>query len=283
MILISGASSGMGLATARELAGRGYYVLAGVRSATDADRVRTRDLEPVILDVTEPEQIEAVVARIANDPVGRKLTVLINNAGIAVNAPVETLPLDAWRRQFEVNLFGHIAVTQAMLPFLHDTRGRIVNVSSLGGRISMGTYGAYAGAKFALEAVSDALRRELAPHGVSVVVIEPGGVTTEMTGHGIERATRFLEAMTAEQRRRYGALVEAIIRQAAAFTESGVPADKAALVFATAATSPRPKTRYTIGRDAAMLTRLARILPDRALDRILAANLRPHFSPADAR
>ncbi|MBN9188176.1 MAG: SDR family oxidoreductase [Microbacterium sp.] len=279
---MSGASSGMGLATARELAGRGYHVLAGVRSVTDADRIRARNLEPVILDVTEPEQIEAVVARIANDPMGPKLTVLINNAGIAVNAPVETLPLDAWRHQFEVNLFGHIAVTQAMLPFLLGTHGRIVNVSSLGGRIAMGTYGAYAGAKFALEAVSDALRRELAPHGVSVVVIEPGGVTTEMTGHGIERARHFLETMTDDQRRRYGALVEAIIRQAAAFTASGVPADRAALVFATAATAGRPKTRYTIGRDAAMLTRLARILPDRALDRVLAANLRPHFSAAEA-
>ncbi|MER5201114.1 SDR family NAD(P)-dependent oxidoreductase [Streptomyces sp. NPDC002884] len=217
----------MGAATARELARRGYHVLAGVRRQSDADALRATRLEPVILDVTAPEHIEALAARIASDPQRRKLVGLVNNAGIAVNAPVETLPLDQWRRQFEVNLFGHIAVTQALLPFLHDSRGRIVNISSLGGKVAMATYGAYAGAKFALEAVSDILRRELAPHGVQVVVVEPGGVKTEMTGHGIERARQFVKDMTPVERRRYGNLMQAIINQAAEFTTQGVPASKA--------------------------------------------------------
>ncbi|WP_328825962.1 SDR family oxidoreductase [Streptomyces sp. NBC_00252] len=282
LVFVSGASTGMGSATARELARRGYHVLAGVRSQADADTVRDIRIEPVFLDVTNAGHIEDLVARIAHDPQGRKLATLINNAGIAVNAPVETLPLDQWRQQFEVNLFGHIAVTQALLPFLHESRGRIVNISSLGGKVAMPTYGAYAGAKFALEAVSDALRRELAPHGVQVVVVEPGGVKTEMTGHGINRAQQFVKDMSTTQRRLYGGLMQAIIKQANEFTEQGVTADKAALVIAKAATAPKPRTRYTIGRDAAVMTRLAWLLTDRTLDRVAAANLRPHMPKASA-
>lgn len=270
----------MGAATAKKLASLGYHVLAGVRRDRDGDVIRSESVEPVILDITVPGHIENLVARIDSETQGRPLRAIINNAGIAINAPVETLPLDQWRRQFDVNLFGHIAVTQALLPFLRQNRGRIVNISSIGGKVAMGTYGAYAGAKFALEAVSDALRRELAPHGVQVVVVEPGGVKTEMTGHGIDRARDFVAQMKPAQVQVYGDLMQAIINQAAAFTDSGVSAEKAALVIAKAATSRNPKTRYTVGNDAAMLTRLSRILSDRTLDRVAAANLRPHFPSA---
>jgi NAD(P)-dependent dehydrogenase (short-subunit alcohol dehydrogenase family) len=280
LIVVSGASTGMGAATAKELARRGYHVLAGVRRAADAEAIRGHGVEPVILDITVSEQIEALVGRIADDSENRPLRALVNNAGIAVNAPVETLPLDKWRQQFDVNLFGHIAITQALLPFLHESRGRVVNISSLGGKIAMPTYGAYAGTKYALEAVSDALRRELAPHGVQVVIVEPGGVQTEMTGHGIERARAFLTEMTPESRQRYGGLMQAIISQATAFTKNGKTAEAAAKVIAGATTTPNPRPRYTIGRDAAMMTRLTRILPDRTLDRVSAANLRPHYPKA---
>ncbi|RMB79470.1 SDR family oxidoreductase [Streptomyces shenzhenensis] len=277
LILITGASTGMGAAAARELAHRGYHVLAGVRRQSDADALRTAQLEPVMLDITDPGQIAAAARRIADDPAGRPLRAVINNAGIAINAPVEVLTMDEWRRQFEVNFFGHVAVTKAVLPSLHASSGRVVNISSVGGKVAMPTYGAYAGAKFAMEAMSDSLRRELAPHGVQVVVVEPGGVQTEMTGHGIERARDTIAALSPAQRGRYGGLLQAIINQAAAFTKSGLPAEAAGRVIADAATVRRPRTRYTIGRDAALLTRLQRILPDKALDRVLAANLRPHF------
>jgi NAD(P)-dependent dehydrogenase (short-subunit alcohol dehydrogenase family) len=277
LVLISGASTGMGAATARELASRGYHVLAGVRRAADADALRATNLEPVILDITDPHQIEAVAGRVAADPARRPLRAVINNAGIAINAPVELLSMEEWRRQFEVNFFGHIAVTKAFLPALHASSGRVVNISSIGGKIAMPTYGAYAGAKFAMEAMSDALRRELAPHGVQVVVVEPGGVRTEMTGHGIERANDTLASMSPAQRGRYGPLLQAIINQATAFTTSGLPSEAAGRIIADATTVRRPRSRYTIGRDAAILTRLSRILSDRVLDRILAANLRPHF------
>jgi NAD(P)-dependent dehydrogenase (short-subunit alcohol dehydrogenase family) len=277
LVLISGASTGMGAATARELAGRGYHVLAGVRREVDAEALRAPNVEPVFLDITDPAQIRAVAERIAADPAGRPLRAVVNNAGIAINAPVELLSMADWRQQFEVNFFGHVALTQAVLPALHASSGRVVNISSVGGKVAMPTYGAYAGAKFALEAMSDALRRELAPHGVQVVVVEPGGVRTEMTGHGIERANDALAAMSPAERSRYGGLLQAIVSHAAAFTRSGLPAEAAGRIIADAATVRRPRARYTIGRDAAVLTRLARLLPDRVLDRMLAADLRSHF------
>lgn len=272
IMFVSGASTGMGAAAAR-----GYHVLAGVRRGRDGEAIRAEGIEPMILDITRPDQVQALVDRVASDRDHRPLRALINNAGIAVNAPVEALPLDEWRRLFDVNLFGHIAVTQALLPFLHRSRGRIVNISSVGGKIAMATFGPYAGAKFALEAVSDSLRRELAPHGVQVVVVEPGAVKTEIGDRGIATTTDLAERMNPEQQRRYGGLVKAVVAQTAEHVGNGMPADRAGSIIAEAATSRRPRTRYTVGRDAALLTRLAHILPDRILDRVLAANLRGYM------
>ncbi|MDF5759164.1 SDR family NAD(P)-dependent oxidoreductase [Spongiactinospora sp. TRM90649] len=277
IMVVSGASTGIGAATARELAARGFHVLAGVRRERDGDAIRGDGVEPVILDLTRPEHVRALADRIASDPRHRPLRALVNNAAISVNAPAEVLPLDEWRRLFDVNLFGHIAITQALLPFLHRSHGRIVNISSVGGKIAMATYGAYAGAKFALEAVSDSLRRELAPHGVQVVVVEPGAVRSEMAGRGAATANDLAAMMNPEQRRRYGGLIEAVVAHSLAFTRNGLPSARAGAVIADAATVRRPRTRYTVGRDAALLTRLARFLPDRVLDRIAAANLRPYL------
>ncbi|MEV7723707.1 SDR family NAD(P)-dependent oxidoreductase [Streptomyces sp. NPDC087917] len=272
---MTGASTGMGASTARELARRGFHVLAGVRRDRDADAIRSTGIEPVILDITEPEHVEALATRVADDP--RPLHALVNNAGVQVNAPVEALPMAEWRQVFEVNLFGHIAVTQALLPALLRSKGRVVNISSIGGKFAMATYGAYAGAKFALEAVSDSLRREVAPLGVQVVVVEPGGVRTEIAARGITTANRLAARMTPEQNERYGSLVQANNKLMASGTASGLTADAAALVIAKAVTTRRPRTRYTAGRDAALIMRLGRFLSDRTLDRVLAANLSRHY------
>ena len=274
LVVVTGASTGMGAAVARELARRGFHVLAGVRRERDADAIRAAGVQPVILDITEAGHVAALAARIAEDP--RPLRALVNNAGVQVNAPVETLPMDRWRSVFEVNLFGHVAVTQALLPALLRSGGRVVNISSVGGKAALPTYGAYAGAKFALEAVSDSLRREVAPLGVQVVVVEPGGVRTEMATRGIATANDLAAGMTPEQQRRYGGLVQAITSLMAAGTGSGLTADAAARVVAKAVTTRRPRTRYTAGRDAALVIGLTRVLPDRALDRVLAATLRRH-------
>jgi NAD(P)-dependent dehydrogenase (short-subunit alcohol dehydrogenase family) len=279
--VVTGASTGIGAATARELARRGFHVLAGVRRDRDADAIRGPGIEPLIIDITDADHIGALTSRVRDD--SRAVRALVNNAGIGVNAPFEAYPIDEWRRLFEVNLFGHIAVTQALLTALIRSKGRVVNVSSVGGKVAMATYGPYAGTKFALEAVSDSLRREMAPLGVDVVVVEPGAVRTEMPGRAIATANELASAMTPEQNQRYGPLVHAVTAQTAshATAGSGVPAEAAATVIAKAVTARRPRARYTVGRDAALITRLARVLPDRTLDRVIAAALRPHF-PKDS-
>jgi NAD(P)-dependent dehydrogenase (short-subunit alcohol dehydrogenase family) len=144
LVVVTGGSTGMGAATARELAGRGYHVLAGVRRDVDADALRADGIEPHILDITDESDVAAIAGRVADDPLRRPLRALINNAGIALNAPVETLPIAEWRNLFEVNLFGHIAMTQALLPALLQSSGTVVNISSVGGKFAMATYGPYA-------------------------------------------------------------------------------------------------------------------------------------------
>jgi NAD(P)-dependent dehydrogenase (short-subunit alcohol dehydrogenase family) len=276
LVVVTGASTGIGAATARELARRGFHVLAGARRDRDADAIRGPGIEPLIIDITNPDHIQALGTRVCGDSQGRAVRALVNNAGIGVNAPFEAFPIDEWRRLFEVNLFGHVAVTQALLPALIRSKGRVVNISSVGGKVAMATYGPYAGTKFALEAVSDSLRREMAPFGVGVVVIEPGAVRTEMPGRAIAAAHELASAMTPEQSQRYGPLVHAITAQTASHTASGLPADAAAKVIAKAITAHKPRTRYAVGREAALI-RLTRFLPDRILDRALAAALRRHL------
>ena len=163
---------------------------------------------------------------------------------------------------------------QALLPALLISAGTVVNISSVGGKVVLPTYGAYAGSKFALEAVSDALRREVSDVGIKVVVVEPGAVKTEMAERGIATAEALMADMTAAQLARYDNLAAAVTAQARSFGEDGVSAEHAAKVIAKAATASRPRTRYTIGRDAAILLRVSRVVSDRVLDRIVRLNLR---------
>jgi NADP-dependent 3-hydroxy acid dehydrogenase YdfG len=273
LIVVTGASTGIGAATAKELAHRGFHVLAGVRREVDAEALRATDgVEPCILDITSDADVAAIAERVAADP--RPLRALVNNAGIAVNAPLEILPIAQWRRQFDVNLFGHIAMTQALFPALLASSGTVVNISSIGGKVALPTYGAYAGSKFAMEAVSDALRRETSGTGINVVVIEPGAVKTEIAERGIATSEQLTATMTTPQRARYDTLVSAVTAQARSFDATGVPAESAAKVIANAATASRPRTRYTIGRDAAILARVSRLVSDRTMDRIMRVNLR---------
>jgi NAD(P)-dependent dehydrogenase (short-subunit alcohol dehydrogenase family) len=277
IVVVTGASTGIGAASARELAARGFHVLAGVRRNTDANAIRAANIEPIMLDITDETGIAALVQRIADDPERRPLRALVNNAGMGVNAPLETYPLPEWRRLFDVNLFGHVAMMQALLPTLIESGGTIVNISSIGGKVAMAAYGPYAATKFALEAVSDALRREVGPLGVKVVVVEPGAVTTEMLGRVDAAGQRIIAAMTAEQRDRYAALMQAVILQAQASIPGGAPPEEAARVIADAVTSRRPHTRYTVGRSTAMIVRLMSLMSDRMLDRLLASNLKPYL------
>ncbi|PBC36061.1 dehydrogenase [Rhodococcus sp. ACPA4] len=266
LAIVTGASSGIGKATAQRLAADGFHVLAGVRKQSDADKIACVNIEPVILDVTDQTHIDNLVARVASDPKKRPLRTLVNNAGVAVNAPIEVLTLDDWRYQFDVSVFGQIALTRALLPALLASKGRIINITSVGGRVAMANFGAYSAAKFAMEAVSDSLRREVEEFGVTVVKVTPGAVSTNLTDSGLATAARITATMTPDQHTRYDELTKAFIAQAEGFARDGVTPEHAAGVISRAVTARKPKTRYTIGTDAALVNRMARIATDRFLD-----------------
>ncbi|WBU36906.1 SDR family NAD(P)-dependent oxidoreductase [Homoserinibacter sp. YIM 151385] len=269
LILVSGASTGIGAATARALATRGFHVLAGVRRDDDAEAISAEGIEPIRLDVTDPADVAALRARVDADPHSRPLRAIINNAAIEINAPVEVLPLEIWRRQFEVNLFGHIAVTQSLLPALRKSRGRIVNISSVGAQIALPIYGAYAGTKAAFEAASDALRREVAAQGIEVVIVRSGGVRTPMAAESGPLSLRLAEQMSAEHSHLYGDLISATVAFQARFLDRAITAERAARRIAQVAIAKRPRTTYTLGPDAALTLPLNRLLPTRLMDRIL--------------
>jgi NAD(P)-dependent dehydrogenase (short-subunit alcohol dehydrogenase family) len=273
LAVVTGASSGIGQATARALAARGFHVLAGARREADADRLAGDGIEPVILDITDPAHLTAIAERVENDAASMPLGVLVNNAGIAVNSPVETIPMQEWRRQFEVNFFGHVAITQALLPALLAAGGRIVNVSSIGGRVAAPTFGAYAASKFALEAMSDALRREVARLGVRVIVVEPGTVATPIWGKGMATAEQLVAGLTDEQQARYRDVIAATRERAQTLERNGIDPADAARVIVDAIEAPKPHARYLVGRDAKIMARVATVLPDRVVDRIIARNL----------
>jgi NAD(P)-dependent dehydrogenase (short-subunit alcohol dehydrogenase family) len=220
----------------------------------------------VRLDVTSPEDVGALR--------GRPLDALVNNAGIAVTGPLEYLPLAELREQLEVNTVGQLAVTQACLPALRSAHGRIVNVSSISGRVAFPTYGPYAASKFALEALSDSLRRELGGSGVDVVVVEPGGVITPIWERGLSRADALWQAMPPEAHARYGRLYEVMRAQSEKLAREGEPAEALARVLADVLEARRPRARYVFGRGARVEAAVARVLPDRAFDALLALALR---------
>jgi NAD(P)-dependent dehydrogenase (short-subunit alcohol dehydrogenase family) len=277
-VLITGASSGIGEATALRLARAGWRVLAGVRAAADGDRLRVAGgerLEPVTIDVTELATITAVAEQLGGEP----LDALVNNAGTALAMPLEFLPLDELRGQLEVNLVGHVAVTQALLPNLRAARGRIVNVGSIAGRSALPFLGAYAASKHALEAFTDSLRVELRPFGIAVTVIEPGTIATPIWRKGGERFQE-LAAELPELTRLYGERMAAFREAAAAAGQRAEPADDVAIVVERALTTERPKARYVVGRDArrrALVERLPTRLRDRVYERVLLGGRdRPH-------
>jgi NAD(P)-dependent dehydrogenase (short-subunit alcohol dehydrogenase family) len=270
-VLVTGASTGIGEATALHLRELGFDAVAGVRKDEDAERLRGHGLRTVGLDVTDADSIAAGRDELA----GRPLAGLVNNAGVAVAAPLEFLPLDQLRRQLEVNLIGHVAVTQAFLPSLRAASGRIVNVSSIGGRVSMPLMGAYTMSKFGLEAFSDSLRRELLPQGVNVIVVEPGGVKTPIWRKGGELADQMIADMPAEATRLYGRMIDRLRALTVRIAQqTGIAPQEVAEVIATALTARHPRARYLVGRDAKVRARVAKVVPDRLMDRAIARAMR---------
>lgn len=267
-ILITGCSSGFGRVTALHLARRGWRVFATVRKTADRDSLLAEasglPLDVLLCDVTDPAQVAGLIQDVS--AVTSTLDALLNNAGTAYPAPVELLPLDGLRRQLEINVVGQVAVIQAVLPLLKAARGVIVNVSSMGGRIAFPITGAYHASKFALEALSDSLRIELAPFGVRVVVVEPGGSPTAIWGAGEANAGSVLAASGAEA---YRPLMDRYLRLAQASARHGFPPQAFADLVERVLADPRPRARYTLGRNVAANLFARWLLPDWAWDAVI--------------
>jgi NAD(P)-dependent dehydrogenase (short-subunit alcohol dehydrogenase family) len=257
-VLVTGASSGIGQACAVALQRAGWRVLAGVRRAGDAPA----KTEEVLLDVTDADQIGDAAGRVD------ELDALVNNAGIALAGPLELIPVEELRRQLEVNVVGQVAVTQALLPALRRSRGRVVLMGSIAGRSALPFLGPYAASKHALEAVADALRVELRPFGVHVSIVEPGTIKTPIWTRSAARANEL--AATLQDGRLdelYGDRIAAFRRIALERGAAGAPAESVARVVVEALTAARPRSRYLVGRDAKLRAGFER-LPDRLRDRI---------------
>jgi len=276
-ILITGASTGIGYVCARRFAQLGWRVFAGVRRAEDGERLRAEGsglIEPLWLEVTDPESI--VRAReVVADAVGPSgLAALVNNAGVARVGPLEFVVLDLMRQIHEVNVIGLLAVTQAFLPLIRRARGRIINMSSISGRTVGPFVGPYAASKFAVEALSDGLRLELAEWGISVSVVEPGMIRTPIWEKGEDAAARQRREFPPEAEALYGRTMDAFGRLVRPGIARAAPPELVADAVEHAVTAGEPRTRYLVGRDAKIRLALSRLLPDRAMDSLVLAALR---------
>jgi NAD(P)-dependent dehydrogenase (short-subunit alcohol dehydrogenase family) len=270
-VVVTGAAKGIGAAIVRRLVADGFRVIAGVRRSEDAealpDQLDDRVL-PVLLDVTDPHAVAAAAELVGGEVGDRGLAGLVNNAGIAVAAPLEFLPPAELRRQLEVNVVGQQAVTRALMPLLRRGQGRIINLGSIGDRIVAPMTGPYHISKFALRAWNDTLRLELSPWGIQVVLVEPGAVATPIWETSIAAAERLQQTLPPGVEELYGRAIAAARTSALRSAARGMPADQVAAVVAQALTVRRPRARYLVGIDARITAIVAR-LPDRLRDRLI--------------
>jgi NAD(P)-dependent dehydrogenase (short-subunit alcohol dehydrogenase family) len=272
--LVTGASTGIGRATALRLDASGWKVFAGVRKEEDAASLRaevSERLTPVFLDVTDADQIAAAAERIEAESEGG-LDGLVNNAGVAIPGPLETVPLEDFRRQIEVNLVAYVAVTQALLPQIRLAEGRVVFLSSIGGRIAFPFGGPYHASKFGTEAIGDVFRQELRPWGLKVSIVEPGSIDTPIWERG-QRTAEEIEAKSPKTNLLYGAAIEKFRKVIEDTAERGIPPEKVAKAISHALESPRPKSRYLVGLDAKVQARLKPLIPTPLFDRIVARQM----------
>ena len=267
-VVITGASTGIGRATALRLARADFAVLAGVRREEDGADLRAQDgrIEPLLVDVTDAGQIARLAARVGAAP----LAGLVNNAGIAVAGPLEGVPIDLVRRQYEVNVFGLLAVTQALLEPIRAGRGRIVNIGSIGGRINTPFVGPYSSSKAAVRSLSAALRRELRPWDIRVALVEPGALDTPIWRKGEAGAQETIDALPDRVRTLYARPLDALVAATRKIAANASSADDAAQAIEHALTAERPKAIYTVGRQARIQGALHSVLPARAFDALVA-------------
>ena len=271
--MITGASTGIGAACALHLDRLGWKVFAGVRRQADAEALKAQGsprLTPIALEVTDTLSISTAASAVSGAVGPAGLTGLVNNAGIVVPGPIEFLPLADLRRQLEINVIGQVAVTQAFLPLIRASVGRIVNMGSISGLMATPFTGAYSASKFALEAMTDALRLEVAPWGISVSIVEPGAVATPIWEKSAQTAETMLGSVPPEALVLYADAIEAVKRTAAEAAKRAVDPVDVARIVEHALTAAKPRTRYVVGREAKIRAAMALIIPDRIRDNLVA-------------
>ncbi|MEV5828124.1 SDR family NAD(P)-dependent oxidoreductase [Spirillospora sp. NPDC052242] len=263
-VLITGAAGGIGAAAVRRLHDLGWEVYAGVRRASDTSLLPA-GVHPLVVDLIDEETVEAAAKEVGARTGGR-LDALVNNAGVIVEGPVETVPLEEWRRQFDVNVIGQVAMTQAALPMLRAAGGRIVNIGAVSSRMCAPTFGPIAASKAALASVTEALRLEMRPLGVAVSLVEPGSTQTEIFAKASAAARVAGWRGDPETQRLYRGVADKM----GEFVENGsrAPVDGVVKAIVKALTSRRPAAVYLAGRDARMMATLAKV-PDRTRDRLV--------------
>lgn len=271
-VVVTGASTGIGAACALDCASRGMTVFAGVRDPRAGEVLAAKggpSLIPILLDVTDEPSIRRSVEVVQRVVGGTGLGGLVNNAGIAIGSPLEVIPLSQLRRQLEVNVIGQIAVTQAFLPLLRRGRGRIVNMGSIAGRGTIPLLGPYSASKYALEALTDALRMELQPWGIQVSIIEPGAVATPIWEKSDKTAEELEASASHEAKALYGEAVIRIREAIARSAQRAISPDAVVRAVQHALTAARPKTRYLVGADAKLRAWMVKWIPDRIQDKLL--------------
>ncbi|KAB7745463.1 SDR family NAD(P)-dependent oxidoreductase [Nostocoides sp. F2B08] len=264
-VLVTGAGRGIGEAIALRLAHSGWSVFAGVRDTASGDRLAAQDgrIAPVLLDITD----EAHVAALA-DLLPERLDALVNNAGMGVVGPVEAVSIPDFRRQFEVNVFGQVAVTQAVLPRIRAAGGRIVFISSTGGRAPVLMEGAYCASKSAVETLADVLRVELRPWHIDVSVVAPGPTDTGPWREIQSMFTDMEQRMSADHRRLYEQHIRGMLKLVGTLQPRTVPPDVVAKVVEQALTTRRPRARYAAGVQARAMLTVNAVLPTRVNDAV---------------
>jgi len=251
-VVVSGASTGIGAATVELLAQKGYVAFAGVRTPADAERLAAlhENVRPITLDVTSAESIAAAAAEVRAS--GVPLLGVVSNAGIALGGPLETLPIAVLRRQFETNVFGALAFVQAFLPMLPENRGRVVFVGSISGRLATPYVGPYSASKFALRSLSDSMRIELAPAGISVSLIEPGSVKTPIWQKGRDNQKQLYENLGENPRAHYRRALESVVNATNHEERTAMPVDVVSQSIYHALTDAKPKLQHILGFPARM-------------------------------